>query len=560
MNQAVDQALGLIEGLVEAGVKWLVCSPGSRDAPLVLAAAGAERDGLIKTWVRVDERTAGFGAVGLAMAGAGPVALVCTSGTAAANYHPAVLEAAHSRLPLVVITADRPAELQRVGANQTTDQAGLYARAVAASWQLQADQPAAQWRQAANQATKAARGWLSLQPGPVHVNAALRAPLVPNAQSSGTLSSLAPEPASGLTGQEGAERSPGLHQGTCQLRPVELDRGPNTLVVAGAGSGPAARALAEAAGWPLLAEPESGSWGGANAVTAGRLLVSQPALANRIERVVVYGRPVLTRPITTLVQRPDLLVVGVHATGGQWFDQGHAAQRLASAVSVSSEPTLAEAAWLETWQAAGQVAWQAMVAHLSGRGLTGPTVAAAVGRACAGQPLVVGASNALRDLDLTPATGGPVYAARGLAGIDGTVSLATGLALGLGQPVTVLLGDLALLHDAGGLASGVHEPGANLRVVVLNDQGGGIFEGLEVGQAHLRPAFERYFAAPQAVNLAALAQAFGLEHRAIDGLAALSEALAGPWQGRQLIEVGLDRAVRAGLEAELMALVQDQMC
>ena len=560
MNQSVDQAFALVTGLVEAGVKWLVCSPGSRNAPLVLAAAEAEQADLIKTWVRVDERTAGFGAVGLAMAGAGPVALVCTSGTAAANYHPAVLEAAHSHLPLVVVTADRPAELQRVGANQTTDQTGMYARAVVASFDLQAGQPAAQWRLAGHRATKAALGLVSRQPGPVHVNAALRAPLVPGSQSSGTKSGLAPEPtsASTRTGPTGTLHQP--EQGFSQLGPVELDRGPNTLVVAGVGSGPGARDLAEAAAWPLLAEPESGSWGGANAVAAGRLLVAQPTLANQIERLVVFGRPVLTRPITALVQRRDLTVVGVHATGGQWFDQGHAAQRLASVVAVNAAPTAVEAAWLATWQRAGQAAWQAIASHLSGRPLSGPQVAAAVGRACAGQPLVVGASNALRDLDLTPATGGPVYSARGLAGIDGTASVSTGLALGLSQPVTVLLGDLALLHDAGGLARGVHEPDVDLRVVVLNDQGGGIFEGLEVGQAHLRPAFERYFAAPQSVDLAALTQAYGLDHRNVGSLSDLTEALDQARQGRQLIEVGLDRAVRANLEAELTALVQAQVC
>jgi len=328
------------------------------------------------------------------------------------------------------------------------------------------------------------------------------------------------------------------------------------LVVAGAGAGPAARLLAEAAGWPLLAEPESGSWGGANAVTAGRLLVTQPSLADRIERLVVYGRPVLTRPITALVQRRDLTVVGVHPAGGQWFDQGHAAPRLVGAVTVAALATTQEQAWLHTWQMAGQAAWRAVSAHLSQRTITGPQVAAAVAAACADQPLVVAASNALRDLDLVPATGGSIYSLRGLSGIDGTVAAASGLALGLARPVTVLLGDLALLHDAGSLASGVHEPLVDLRLVVQNDHGGGIFEGLEVGQAHLRGAFERYFAAPQHLDLGALAQAFDLTHHAVDNLADLTGVLAAPWHGRHLIEVHLDRVIRAQLEAEITAQAQ----
>ncbi|MCL1897287.1 MAG: 2-succinyl-5-enolpyruvyl-6-hydroxy-3-cyclohexene-1-carboxylic-acid synthase, partial [Micrococcales bacterium] len=467
MSPSVKQAEALVEGLIQGGCRWLVLSPGSRSAPLVFAAAQAEAAGRLKILVRLDERSAGFYALGLTLAQVGPVGLVCTSGTAAANYHPAVLEAAYSGQPLVVVTADRPPELQNVGANQTTNQRGLYGKAVLADHQVQPDHSPEHWRTVARQAVAAALGLRAGRPGPVHINAQLREPLVPDAPWS-------LNPANPPAAAPGATRTYGIEHKTNQFLPVHLEQGPATLVVAGAGAGSAARNLAQSAGWPLLAEPESGSWGGPNAIAAGRLLLSQPELANRIERLVVYGRPVLTRPVTSLVQRRDLDIIGVHPGGGLPFDQGRAARLLASAVTADRSPTPAGMAWLDQWQRAGQAAWQAIRAYLETQPMSGPLVAAAVAQASVGSALLVGASNALRDLDLVPATGGPVYSLRGLAGIDGTVSAAHGLALGLDQPVTVLLGDLTLLHDAGSLVTGQNEPLPCLRLVVLADHGGAI--------------------------------------------------------------------------------------
>ncbi|MCL2802683.1 MAG: 2-succinyl-5-enolpyruvyl-6-hydroxy-3-cyclohexene-1-carboxylic-acid synthase [Micrococcales bacterium] len=552
MSRSIVQARALVDGLIQGGVRWLVISPGSRSAPLVYAAAQAEAAGRLECLVRIDERVAGFVAIGLTWANAGTVALVCTSGTAAANYHPAVLEASHSALPLVVLTADRPPELQGVGANQTTDQVGLYAGAVRASFDPQIEQGAKAWRAAGRQAALAALGLRSAWPGPVHINTQFREPLVP--ETDWYQGSAWPEEADAgaqVCGQSSSWRGQGG-----QLEALELARGPNTLVVAGAGAGPAARTLAEQAGWPLLAEPESGSWGGPMAITAGRLLVGQPPgldiwLGQEIERLVIYGRPVLTRPITAIATGGRLEVIGVHSGGGPWFDQGRAAQLLAGSIEVPGEATAGENAWLKSWRAAGLRAWAAVEQHLAAKPLSGPLVAAAVTRALSTDPLVVSSSSAVRDLDLTPPTGGSIYALRGLAGIDGTVSAATGLALGLGRPVTALLGDLALLHDCGGLAVGSLERVADLRLVVLNDQGGSIFEALEVGREGLRPVFERYFATPQNLDLTALATSFGADHHLAGSLPELEVLLAGTWSGRQIIELRLERSIRHDLEKRL---------
>ena len=549
MSRSVQQACALLDGLIGSGCRWLVLSPGSRNAPLILAAARAEAAGWVKTLVRLDERSAGFAALGLILAGVGPVALICTSGTAAANYHPAVLEAAHSALPLLVITADRPAALQRVGANQTTNQVGLFAPVVLRELFPKQTWPPEDWQLTGRQAIAAAVGARSGQAGPVHINVPLADPLVPKP---GWLAATNLGPTQAVSPVSPPVSPPAQ---ASQLLALELEFGPRTVVVAGAGAGPAARQLAEVAGWPLLAEPESGSWGGPNVISAGRLLVARHRLAKQIERLVVFGRPVLTRPITQLVQRSDLTVIGVHPGAGQWFDQGRAARVLASEVRLAGLPGPAELTWLGQWQKAGQAAWQAASCYLQSQPLSGPLVAATVAEACAGSPLLVGASSALRDLDLTPATGGPVYSLRGLAGIDGTVSAASGLALGLARPVMALLGDLTLLHDAGGLALGVLEAEFDLTLVVLNDRGGAIFEGLEVGRPDLRPVFERYMATEQAVDLAALAQAYGWGHKRVGDLGQLDQALARPPVGRRLVEVVLDRSGRANLEAQLAGLL-----
>jgi 2-succinyl-5-enolpyruvyl-6-hydroxy-3-cyclohexene-1-carboxylate synthase len=328
------------------------------------------------------------------------------------------------------------------------------------------------------------------------------------------------------------------------------------VVVAGFGAGPGARELAEAAGWPLLAEPGSGAWGGGNLVAAGRLLVEAEPLASAIERVVVFGRPVLSRPITNLVTRRDVALVVVHPGGGSWFDLGRQAGQVVGAVRPVGPARPGEAAWLEQWRRAGQLTWEGIQAHLPASGI-GVAHRLALAAAEAGDPLMVGASNALRDLDLTPAPPGlTVFASRGVAGIDGTVATATGLALGIGHRVRVLLGDLSLLHDCGALAVPTTEVVPNLQVVVLNDAGGGIFETLEVAAPGRRAAFERFFAVPVPADLAQLAAGFGAAYARAESLDEVARLVAAPAPGIQVVEVPLDRAARAGQGAALADLAR----
>ncbi|MDR2374310.1 MAG: 2-succinyl-5-enolpyruvyl-6-hydroxy-3-cyclohexene-1-carboxylic-acid synthase [Bifidobacteriaceae bacterium] len=603
MSGAVEAARALLDGAVAAGLRRAVFAPGSRSAPLVYAAVEAAERGQIKLTVRTDERVAAFTALGLAAASGEPVAVVTTSGTATANLHPAVMEAAASRWPLIAITADRPAELHGVGANQTADQRGLFGAAPVWSQTMAAGAARRALREAGAAAVAAALGRRSGRPGPAHINIQFREPLVPTADQPGLGASGAgwPVPGSGDQPSSSAalDSSGWPAPAGAELLPIELGQAGRTVVIAGHGAGPQARQLAEAAGWPLLAEPGSGAWGGPNAVPAGRLVAQ--LLGHQAERLIVYGRPVLSRPITRLIQEPGIDTVIVHRGGGAWFDLGRRAGRIASAAFLAVGAGGQDRRWLETWLALGQAVWQEIEAC---PWPTGPAIAAEV--AAAGGPLVVAASSAIRDLDLVPAAGanrpatspamapatapamappagGParrltgtpgqaprsaappeggegradsaltqVWAMRGLAGIDGTVSFAGGVGLALGQPVTALVGDLALAHDAGGLAVPDHERRPDLRIVLLDDSGGAIFENLEVAAPELAPAFERFFATPLTVDWAQLAAAHGAGFERAASLGQLRRALSRPVAGVSLIAVPLQRARRRGFERRIV--------
>ncbi|UNX54425.1 2-succinyl-5-enolpyruvyl-6-hydroxy-3-cyclohexene-1-carboxylic-acid synthase [Georgenia sp. TF02-10] len=559
-------ARGLVTALVRRGVTDVVLAPGSRSAPLAYALHAAERAGWLRLHVRIDERVAGFVALGLARAGTvgpgpggqarddaepRPVVVVTTSGTAVANLHPAVLEAAHAHLPLVVISADRPHEMRGTGANQTTEQPGIFAGATRYTAEIPAGAPGGPvLDQVVTRALAAATGRRTADPGPVHLNVGLRDPLAPAAPWQ-------PGPPPPVVQVVPAAPPP---------PPALLPRGPRTLVVAGDGAGRAARDLAEAAGWPLLAEPSSGARGGRCALGPYRLLLEEPALAG-VERVVVLGHPTLSRPVSALLARPDVTVVVV-APHGIWTDVAGTATQVLPAAAVAPGP--ADEAWLALWLRADRAARAAVEEVLAepGRPVDGLSVARAVtagdGAAGPGRAdlLVAGSSSTVRDLDLAGAPGeGPVVVAnRGLAGIDGTVSTATGLALGAGRPVRAVMGDLTFLHDAGGLLRGRLEREVDLQVVVVNDAGGSIFATLEHGAPGRADDFERVFATPQAVRLADLAAGYGAGYRLVTTAAELGKALAAPVHGRSVVEVAVDRsqvrADRERLAAQVRAAVR----
>lgn len=541
MADAEELARTLVAALLAGGVREVVLAPGSRSAPLALVLWAADRDGRLRLHVRVDERGAGFLALGLAKASDRPVAVVTTSGTAVANLHPAVLEAWHSHVPLVVVSADRPAALRWTGANQTTHQQGLFSTHVRATATLTAADGVAY---EVGRLLAAATGVRSRLPGPVHLDVELADPLVPDPGS------LAPDlPEVALT-----DLRP-----SAPPTPLRLDAGPRTVVVAGDAPpavGRAWAARAAAASVPLLAEASSNARTGPAALSTYRLLLAN--LAAEVERVVVVGHPTLSRPVSRLLARTDVELV-VTTPYADWPDPGRSATTVVDDVELPA-PGEAEHAWFARWRDAEEQTRARLDRLLAGSdALTGPGVAAVVLSALrSSDVLVVGSSNPVRDLDLAPV--GPaapaVFANRGLAGIDGLVSTAVGVAWGSGVPVTALLGDLTLLHDATGLVVGPLEPRPDVRFVVVNDDGGSIFATLEQGAPAHAASFERVFGTPQGVRLQGLADAAGLPYRRVATADDLRAALASPPSGLELVEVVLDRTSRRALDEAVRGLVR----
>ncbi|ADB35312.1 2-succinyl-6-hydroxy-2,4-cyclohexadiene-1- carboxylic acid synthase/2-oxoglutarate decarboxylase [Kribbella flavida DSM 17836] len=538
MNPSTAFATVVVDELIRSGVREAVLAPGSRSAPLAMALAAADREGRLRLHVRVDERTAGFLALGLIRGTGLPVPVVTTSGTAVVNLHPAVLEASHSGLPLIVLSADRPPELRGSGANQTTDQLKVFGGAVRMFHEMgvprQEVGQVAYWRSQIARAVSVAVGFRSNEPGPVQLNCPLTEPLVPTDGPDW------PEPLDGrASGAWTAVRAAGG-------QPSAISPGPKTVVVAGDGASQAARLTAEAGNWPLFAEPSSRARIGPSVVSAYRLLLGAIPLADEIERVVVFGHPTLSRPITRLLSRADVEVVVVAPTGS-WPDAARRAATVLTGVEVTAAD---ETDWLARWQHADQLARPAIDKVLAGQ-LTGPGIAAVVGEAVgADGMLVVASSNPVRDLDLAPVVPIRTVANRGLAGIDGTVSTAVGAALANGGATYALVGDLAFLHDANGLVIGPAEARPDLRIVVVNDNGGGIFSTLE--QAGTTD-FERVFATPHDTDFAALAAATRTPYTLVTTLDQLRAALIRTVAGVDVVEVRLPRPTT--LHTELQSAV-----
>ncbi len=587
-NPATDCSLALLTALVRSGVRELVVCPGSRSQAPALVAAELERAGLARLHVRIDERSAGFLALGLACESGAPAVVITTSGTAVANLHPAVLEAHEAGIPLIVLTADRPDELRGIRSNQTTRQDGLYGEAVRWSRDVTAPVGAPGEAEAAAgialAALRAAVGADTADPGPVHLNLALREPLsVPVPPIEG----VEPGPLPATAGPEALGRDI-----------VELEPGPRTVVVAGADSGPEAEELARAGGYPLLAEVSSGARFGPNLVVAYRELLREEAFGGRVERAVVFGHPTLSREVPALLLRDDVEVIVVAPRGAQFYNPGHRARAVGGArppVSVDLRSPEVRG-WVGSWVFASR-----RLAEESERASGPATAAPDVQKALSYEPadalafakaelaavrapitrallaetvwrytwphdrLVLGASRLIREMDRT-VSGKKirVHANRGLAGIDGTIATATGVALaaagggasggvggaGAGDAsaapapagvTRVLLGDLALLHDAGSLLLGAGEPRPHLQLIVGNDGGGTIFDGLEVASTAPAEAFDRVLYTPQTVDIAALARAYGWAYSVARTKGELDQALSAPAAGVSIVEVPLGR-------------------
>jgi 2-succinyl-5-enolpyruvyl-6-hydroxy-3-cyclohexene-1-carboxylate synthase len=567
-SPASAAATALLAEFIAAGVTDLVLSPGSRSQALALAAAQFERAGLLRLRVRIDERSAGFLALGLAVETKRPVLIVVTSGTAVAELHPAVLEASHSGVPLIVLSADRPSELLGIGANQATVQPGIFAGAVEKSWDVTApggtidetfdEDPVASARALVADVLTGIRG-------PRHLNLAYREPL----SSAVRLPDVAP-------GNWPPAPAP--------LEVIELQHGPGTVVVAGTGAGAAAEAAARALGAPLLAEVASGARFGPNLVAAYRELLGGANFGDRIERVVVFGHPTLSREVPALIQsgRVETIVVRGSGVGRSRddYNPGRRVSRFADAVTVAEGPAALEASrsWVGRWVQGSRALLEEQDDAAPGAALTedyreraafaltqlealrAPVTRRALALAVwnASWPhdrLVLASSRLIRELDrVAPGKKIPVHSNRGLAGIDGTIATATGIALAQqaggetdrSSGITrVLLGDLAMLHDAGSLLTGVGEERPRMQLIVGNDGGGTIFDGLEVASTF--PAgsadaalLDRVMLTPQRVDLAALAAAYGWDYRLVSNRGELDPALS-PRDERVLVEVPLER-------------------
>jgi 2-succinyl-5-enolpyruvyl-6-hydroxy-3-cyclohexene-1-carboxylate synthase len=542
MNASAELAAAVIGALRRGLVTDVVLAPGSRSAALAVALHEADAAGLLRLHVRIDERSAAYLALGLAKGQRRAVAVVTTSGSAVANLHPAVLEASHAGERLIVLSADRPAMLRGTGANQTTDQPGIFGHRVPCT-----DVAVDGLVEAVEAVDDAVR-----RRGPTHVNLQLAEPLLPDA---GPMLSTVSSAATGPVPDHDPRRRGPDHADDAE----RLVDGPLTVVVAGDDAGPPARLLAEEANWPLLAEPTSGARTGSHALRTSRLLLTGE-IGRQVERVVVTGHPTLSRPVVQLISRSDIDVVSVRGPGGVCTDPGRVARHL-DVMPVSAAPGADD--WMNAWRTADAGLSAAVDEVSAGRDGRPLQVAAAVADAvCAEALLMVGSSQPVRDLDIMMTTYPPgerrrIIGNRGLSGIDGTVSTAVGAALGRrSSRALAFLGDLTFLHDANGLVIGPDEPRPDLTLVVTNDDGGAIFSTLEQGSGEYADSFERVFGTPHGVDLSALCAATRTAYERVVDVARLRGALAEDTEGIRVLEVPLSRAGRRALDETLRSLVE----
>lgn len=552
----------VVDEWVRGGVAHACVAPGSRSTPMAHALAV---DGRIAVHVFLDERSAAFAALGIGRATGRPAVVLCTSGTAAANFHPAVAEADLGRVPLVVATADRPPELLRVGAPQTMGQTRLYGDAVREFVDLgpPVDEPdaGAVWRATAARTVTVATGPPA---GPVHWNLPFREPLVPTG-----------DPLVDAPGRpDGAPwtrvgRTVRVADREVVARVAALVRAhPRGVIVAGWGSGAdpdlVAR-VADLAAWPVLADGVSGLRSGPFTVSTYDPLLRVPAFAasHRPEVVLRLGAPTTGRVLGEHLRGVPQVVLDPADT---WADPPRAAvERVAGdadgflrALAVSLQGGRADREWLDDWLGAEVVARAAADGHLDActEPFEGRIARDVVDAVPDGGAVVVASSMPIRDVEsfARPRSGIAVHANRGVNGIDGFVSTAIGVALGSGVPTVALLGDLCFLHDANGLL-GAARRGIDCTFVVVDNDGGGIFSFLPQAEA-MSEEFETLFGTPQGVDLAALAAVHGvtvIDDASVDALPDLVAGVTGG--GVRLIRIRTDRAANVALHRATWAAV-----
>ena len=516
MSTSTSLARVVVRQLIEAGITDAVISPGSRNAPISLAMFAAAEKNLLKLHIRIDERSAAYFALGLAKASGRPVPIVCTSGTAVANYHPAVLEAHHSNVPLLVLTADRPAILRRTGANQTTEQARIFGGAVR------------YFADVSGGVFPLELPLDSLHRGPVHLNLQFDEPLLPDDQSD-WLSEIKVAPKTKPAGKSAGTLKVNTNRGVLV---IGHDRGGLTVAEV-------ARIAADL-NWPVIAEDPLSF---PDAIAHAALFLTSPVIRKNLspETAVIIGRTTLSRSVNAFIASAKSQIV-IDPRMATVDTYRVADQRFIAAPKVVSKP--ADEQWHEQWQKLSQRTSK-LIADISI--WSESSLARELAKQLAGA-VFIASSRPIRDLEsfASARTGIETFANRGLAGIDGNISTALGIATAR-QSATAIIGDLAFLHDLSGL---VGNTAANLRIIAINNDGGGIFSTLP--QAGV-PGFETVFGTPHGLDLEKIAAGLGISAKTISSFAELQNELAKPISGVSVLVCQMPN--RESNAAQLKALV-----
>ena len=500
INPSTLLARVIVRQIVEAGVTDVVISPGSRNAPISLAMFAASEKGFLKLHIRIDERTAAFFALGIIKATGRPVPVVCTSGTAVANYHPAVLEASHTNAPLLVLTADRPAMLRKTGANQTTEQARIFGKAV--RYFADIDGPVYPMELPLD----------SLRTGPVHLNLQFDEPLLSD-DSVDWLSEINVAP---------KEFVPRTKPGTLRLV------GARGVVVIGHDRGGLTVAeitqFTKTLGWPVIAEDPLSF---PDALAHASIFLASPEIRSTLipQSVLVIGRTTLSRSINAFIKSSPITYVVDQRLAT--VDTDRQADRKFTELP-DLQGVIQSDEWIAKWAKVSERA-QKLIASLDGwnEAVIARTIAAALPNETA---LFVSSSRPIRDLEgfAAPRTGIDVYANRGLAGIDGNISTALGIAYAHKATIAVL-GDLSFLHDLTGL---INKEAINCRFIVINNDGGGIFSTLPQRGVN---GFETVFGTPHGLNPSAIAQSMGVNAKQVTTVQELEAEIKAPISGISVV-------------------------
>lgn len=510
VNDSTVAARAIVEELINAGMRHAVIAPGSRSAPVSWALAQAEQAGLIKLHVRIDERDAGFLALGISKASMQLVAVVVTSGTAVANLYPAVVEAHQSAVSLVVISADRPSDSRGTTAPQTILQPDFFKGYVNAAIDLDCSEGInnrALVVDLLHQAQTPRRG-------PVQLNVQFQMPLMPDAQELSWYPEVKP---------------------TKPVLPVEpvaeqLALPSHGLVIVGDVNDEAASLgagkLAQELGWPLIWEPTSGAHNCANALSHGVLLLNAKGVP-QIDAVITIGTVGLSRSVLKLLQTtPAHYAVHLNSAGPAIPDPANSATRVLSQIPTAS--CAVDETWLQSWLVADGIAHEEIQLALSGNTLSGPSVATAIWDFAKDEDqLVVSASWPVRHLEAYAGTraGLRVLGNRGANGIDGLISTAWGVATTLNAQTYLLIGDIAFLHDLGGLNVAQDEQLPNLTIVIIDNDGGGIFSQLEQSADTYKEHYERIFGTPHGKDLWVIAESLGIAASRVTTMTELHKVL-----------------------------------